>query len=105
MTDSTSVAASAQPKTIPGEGDRAKSSAKGYLMVLGAAACWATSGVLLKQILVNYDPTPLTLAFWRDFLTFIVLFSSLVLFRRDLLRVERRERLFSCLAPVPPHTL
>ena len=95
MTDSTSVAASAQPKTIPSGGDSArgaeKSSAKGYLMVLGAATCWATSGVLLKQILVNYAPTPLTLAFWRDFLTFIVLFSSLVLFRRDLLRVERRD--------------
>ena len=65
---------------------------KGHLLVLGAASCWATSGILLKKIMLSYDPTPLTLAFWRDFLTFVVLFLPLALFRRDLLRLERRIR-------------
>ncbi|RLC90717.1 MAG: hypothetical protein DRI79_04540 [Chloroflexi bacterium] len=64
---------------------------KGIPLVLGAASCWATSGVLLKQILLSYAPTPLTLAFWRDFLTFIVLILVLTAFRRELLRVRRRD--------------
>ena len=66
---------------------------KGYLFVLGAASCWATSGVLIKQILMSYAPTPLTLAFWRDFLTFIVMIVALTLFRRNLLRVKPRDLL------------
>jgi DME family drug/metabolite transporter len=71
----------------------ARSVPKGHLLVLGGASCWATSGILLKKIMLTYDPTPLTLAFWRDFLTFVVLFLALVLFRRDLLRLERRALL------------
>jgi drug/metabolite transporter (DMT)-like permease len=46
---------------------------------------------LLKHILENYAPTPLTVAFWRDFLTFILMFAALASFRRDLLRVARRD--------------
>jgi len=64
---------------------------KGYLLVAGAACCWATSGVLTKHILTNYALTPLTLAFWRDFLTFVLMFLVLGLFRRDLLRVARQD--------------
>ena len=64
---------------------------QGYLLVLGAAFCWGTSGILLKKIILNYAPTPLTLAFWRDFLTFIILILALFLFRRDLLRINRRD--------------
>jgi len=84
----THIAPAAVP-TQPGAG----AVLKGYLLVLGAACCWATSGILLKQILVNYEPTPLTLAFWRDFLTFVVMIAALGLFRRDLLRVKRRDLL------------
>lgn len=64
---------------------------KGYLLVLGAASSWATSGVLTKHILLRYAPTPLALAFWRDFLTFVVMIVALALFRGDLLRVKRRD--------------
>jgi drug/metabolite transporter (DMT)-like permease len=46
---------------------------------------------LLKHILENYAPTPLALAFWRDFLTFIFMFAALVILRRDWLRVARRD--------------
>ena len=66
---------------------------KGYLLVTGAACCWATSGVLTKQILMNYAPTPLALAFWRDFLTFVLMFLVLGLFRRDMLGVARQDML------------
>ena len=64
---------------------------KGYLLVIAAACCWATSGIFTKQILKLYAPTPLALAFWRDALTFTVMFAGLALFRRDLLRVARRD--------------
>jgi drug/metabolite transporter (DMT)-like permease len=74
----------------PGFWKDAGDTRKGYLLVLGAASCWATSGVLFKTIIVNYSPAPLTLAFWRCSLTFCILFTVLLLFRRDLLRVERR---------------
>jgi drug/metabolite transporter (DMT)-like permease len=65
----------------------------GYLLVLLAACCWATSGVLVKQILENYAPTPLTLAFWRDFLTFVVMIVGMTLFGRHLLRIKRGDLL------------
>jgi len=80
----------AEKSLAPGFWKGAGSTRKGYLLVLGAASCWATSGVLFKTIMVNYSPAPLTLAFWRCFLTFSVLFTVLLLFRRDLLRVERQ---------------
>jgi drug/metabolite transporter (DMT)-like permease len=75
----------------PGFWKGAGNTRKGYLLVLAAASCWATSGVLFKTIMVNYNPAPLTLAFWRCFLTFSILFATLLLFRRDLLRVERQD--------------
>jgi drug/metabolite transporter (DMT)-like permease len=46
--------------------------------------------VLYKTIMANYGPAPLTLAFWRCFMTFLLLLTFSLLFRRDLLRVERR---------------
>jgi len=66
---------------------------KGYLLVIGAACGWATVGVLVKQIRLNYAPTPITLAFWRDFLTFVVMITALGLFDRSLLRVKREDLL------------
>ena len=66
-------------------------SPKGYLLVIAAAGCWATSGIFTKQILINYAPPPLALAFWRDALTFAMMFGALVLFRRGQLRVARRD--------------
>ncbi len=78
---------STDSRSAPTDGKRAQ----GYLLVLTAASCWATSGVVLKHILENYAPTPLAVAFWRDFLTFIIMFAALACFRRDWLRVARRD--------------
>lgn len=82
---------SADTRPITAQARPNPSGARGYLFVLGAASCWATSGVLLKHILENYAPTPLALAFWRDFLTFILMFAVLVSLRRDGLRIARRD--------------
>lgn len=70
---------------------RTVASQKGYWLVIGAACCWATSGIFTKEILMRYAPTPLALAFWRDCLTFAVMVAALGMFRRDLLRVDRRD--------------
>jgi len=63
---------------------------KGYWLVMSAACCWATSGVIVKSILLRYGPPPLALAFWRDALTFSILVVSLALLRPAWLRLDRR---------------
>jgi drug/metabolite transporter (DMT)-like permease len=63
---------------------------KGYWLVVGAACCWATSGILVKTILLRYAPPPLALAFWRDALTFVVMVLMVALFRPAWLRLDRR---------------
>jgi drug/metabolite transporter (DMT)-like permease len=51
----------------------------GVLAVLFAAACWASSGIFVKLILVSAPVSSLLLAFWRDtaaFAVFLVLSLS-----------------------------
>ena len=47
------------------------------LAVLLAAACWGSSGVFIKFLVADSGISALALAFWRDFLTFLILFISL----------------------------
>ena len=47
-------------------------STTGVLAVLFAAACWATSGIFVKLILVSAPVSSLLLAFWRDTAAFVV---------------------------------
>lgn len=63
----------------------------GYLAVLLATACWATSGLFVKLILTSADVSALALAFWRDASTFSAFFIGLVVIRPTLLRVSRRD--------------
>jgi drug/metabolite transporter (DMT)-like permease len=63
----------------------------GYLGVLVAAAAWGTSGVFVKLVIAKTDVSAIALAFWRDITTFVALLVGLALFRRDLLRVKRRD--------------
>lgn len=65
--------------------------AAGYLAVFAAAACWGTSGIFVKFIVVSTDITALALAFWRDLFTFIVLLTGVGLLRPNWLRVQRRN--------------
>jgi len=68
-----------------------KSRAIGLLLVVVAAACWSTSGIFINLIVNNSGITPIGLAFWRDIGTFACLLVGLLIFRRDLLRVKRKD--------------
>ncbi|HSJ56571.1 MAG TPA: DMT family transporter, partial [Anaerolineae bacterium] len=72
-----------------GSGSQAEPS--GYLAVLLAAAAWGTSGVFVTFVAAEADVSALALAFWRDLTTFAVLSTTLALFRRSWLRVDRRD--------------
>ena len=63
----------------------------GYLAVLVASAAWGTSGVFVKLVILESEVSAISLAFWRDITTFVVLLTGLRLFRPDLLRVKRRD--------------
>jgi drug/metabolite transporter (DMT)-like permease len=63
----------------------------GFGLVVLAALCWSTSGIFITSILQDGGVTPLSLAFWRVLATFTCLFVTLLAFRRDLLRVARRD--------------
>jgi drug/metabolite transporter, DME family len=65
---------------------------RGYLLVLAATLCWSTSGTFIKLIRANYAFTAWTLAFWRDFFSFLLfllvaaaLGARLHVARRDLI--------------------
>jgi drug/metabolite transporter (DMT)-like permease len=62
-----------------------------YLAVLLAAAAWGTSGIFVKLVIAETEVSAIALAFWRDISTFAALLTGLALFRRDLLRVDRKK--------------
>jgi len=64
---------------------------RGYLLVLGAAAAWSTSGLFIRWTVASGGLSALSLAFWRDLTTAASLFLGLALLRRKWLRVERRD--------------
>jgi len=66
----------------------------GYTGVFVTAAMWATSGIFIKLILNSSDISEFSLAFYRDLLTFLVFFVILLIFRRDLLRIVKRDVLW-----------
>jgi len=65
--------------------------AAGYLFVIIAAASWSTSGASIRWILADGKFTPLSLAFWRDLITFACLLVGLVLLCPALLRIKGRD--------------
>ena len=67
---------------------------RGYLLVLTAAVAWSTSGLLIRWIVTGSHVSALALAFWRDLATGGCLLLGLALFRREWLRVERRDLLW-----------
>jgi DME family drug/metabolite transporter len=64
---------------------------RGYLLVLGAAALWSTSGMFIRWTVGSGGFSALALAFWRDLATAVILFLCLALVRPAWLRVERRD--------------
>ncbi len=66
---------------------------RGYLLVLAATVCWATSGTFIKIILQTYGLSAWTLAFWRDLFTFSIFLAITASMGAAKLRVERRDLL------------
>jgi len=62
-----------------------------FRLVILAALCWSTAGVFINGTMQGGGVTPLSLAFWRVAVTFACLLIALLFFRRDLLRVARRD--------------
>jgi DME family drug/metabolite transporter len=75
----------------PGTPIRSGIDGRGSLLVLGAAALWSTSGMLIRWTVAGSAFSSLSLAFWRDLVTFLCLFAGLALFRPRWLRVARRD--------------
>lgn len=67
---------------------------RGYAIALICAAILSTTAIFIRYLTQTYSLPPLVLAFWRDIFTAGTLLLVLLLFRRPLLRVERRHRLY-----------
>jgi drug/metabolite transporter (DMT)-like permease len=63
----------------------------GFVAVLAATACWGTSGIFVKFLIIGTDVSALALAFWRDLGTFTVLLIGMRLLRPEWLEVRRRD--------------
>jgi DME family drug/metabolite transporter len=78
-------------KTIDRDARASSRDVVGYLTVLLAAACWGSSGVFIKFLVADCGISALALAFWRDLLTFLVLFTGIAVLRPAWLRVQKRD--------------
>jgi len=63
----------------------------GILLVLLATIFWSTSSILINLIYQEIDIPAVSLAFWRDLSTFITLLIGILIFRPQLLRVQRHD--------------
>ena len=63
---------------------------KGYLFVILAAAMWGTNGVAAKYLL-NHGISPSMLVQMRSALAFLILFAILALFKREAIRLSKRD--------------
>ncbi len=64
---------------------------RAVLCVIAAAACWATSGLWVKQIVARAGTSAIDLAFWRDTVTFLILAIVLTGVYPQWWRVQRRD--------------
>jgi drug/metabolite transporter, DME family len=63
----------------------------GIIAVLLAAACWASSGVFVKLILLAGPITSLLLAFWRDTVAFAVFLVLALCMNRRQMRIKKKD--------------
>jgi len=63
----------------------------GYLAILTAASFWATSGIFIKLIMNHSHVSAIVLAFWRDLVTFLVLFFLNISFYGSKSGVKRSD--------------
>lgn len=77
------------------EGQSEKSN-KGFLIAVLSAVVLAFTGILIRLISENYHLPALVLAFWRDFFVVLCALPFFILFKRSLLRIQRRNLAFLC---------
>ena len=70
------------------------STGRGYAMALTSAAILSTTAIFIRHLTETYHIPALVLAFWRDVFVALTLVILLGLFRRRLLRVNRRHLLY-----------
>lgn len=76
----------AEPATTTGAAARGS-----YLLVFAAVTCWAMTGIVFALVLRNVAISPITLVLLRGATAATLLGLYLALFRRDGLRVARRD--------------
>lgn len=65
----------------------------GYLLVILAATMWGTNGVVAKY-LFGQGVSPSMLVYMRSALAFVILFGVLAIFKKELLRITKKDLLF-----------
>lgn len=63
----------------------------GIFIVIGATACWATSGIFINLIIRETDLSAVGLAFWRDLSTSILLLLGILITKPSLLIVKKKD--------------
>lgn len=64
---------------------------KGVVIALIGTTFWATTGIFIDYLLVNYPIGPLTLAFWRDLMVGVALLIGLRVWQPAALRIQPRD--------------
>jgi DME family drug/metabolite transporter len=67
---------------------------KGYLIAVTGTIIWSTTAIFIRYLTETYHLPPLVLAFWRDLTVCIALCGVFAIFKRVLLRVDRRHLKF-----------
>ncbi len=63
----------------------------GYIFAAIATSCLAMTSLFIRELTVTYKIPALVLAFWRNLLAICILFVVLLIFKRDLLKLDRRH--------------
>lgn len=69
----------------------------GYIFAAIATSCLAMTSLFIRELTVTYKIPALVLAFWRNLVAISILFVVLLIFKRDLLKLERRHLPFMML--------
>lgn len=69
----------------------------GYIFAAIATSCLAMTSLFIRELTVTYKIPALVLAFWRNLLAICILFVVLLIFKRDLLKLDRRHLPFMML--------
>jgi len=64
---------------------------RGYLIALAATVAWSSSGIFIAILTGSFGVPPLAIAFWRNLIITMALFSGLAVWARPLLRLSRND--------------